>query len=487
MRLFLLFAWLNLWGWLFVFRKIKLILTLLFLALTINQVYAQKFAVIGDYGNAGNRELGVANLVVSWNPDFIITVGDNNYDDGADSTIDQNIGQYYADYIKPYYGIYGSDTATVNRFFPVPGNHDWNTQAGLTPYTDYFTLPNNERYYDFVWGDVHLFMIDSDPLEPDGIDTASTQAMWIKNKMDSSTAKWKIVVLHRPPYNSTGGVYTELRWPFKLWGADAVFAGHKHNYERLIVDGLVYFVDGLGGKSKQSFRDIMTESEFRYNGDYGAMLVEATSSDISFSFYNKLDSLIDSYEITDATPVELAFFAGTLNGNKVQLRWRTETEINNYGFSVERITDNLLWSSIGFVVGHGNSNSPKHYKFSDTDIAQSGEYYYRLKQIDNDGTFEYSNVVTVTVGLPVLFALSQNYPNPFNPQTRIDYTLPEQQNVSLRVYNMLGELVHELVNEVKPVGTYTVTFDGSDLPSGIYIYRIQTKGFAENRNMTLLK
>ncbi len=190
---------------------------------------------------------------------------------------------------------------------------------------------------------------------------------------------------------------------------------------------------------------------------------------------------------TSPLPVELAFFAGTLNGNNVELRWRTETELNNYGFYIERAIENSDWLAIGFVEGHGNSNSPKQYNYSDNDINLSGEYYYRLKQIDNDGTFEYSDVVTVTVGVPVLYSISQNYPNPFNPETRIDYTLPEQQNVSLRVYNMLGELVRELVNEVKPAGTYTVTFDGSDLPSGIYVYRIQTEGFSENKKMTLLK
>ena len=191
------------------------------------------------------------------------------------------------------------------------------------------------------------------------------------------------------------------------------------------------------------------------------------------------------------TPVELAFFAGTLNGNNVELRWRTETEVNNYGFYIERAIENLNWLALGFVEGHGNSNSPKQYTFIDSDIYESDNYYYRLKQIDNDGTFEYSDVVTVTVGVPVLFALSQNYPNPFNPETIINYTLPEQQNVSLRVYNMLGELVKELVNEVKPAGTYTVTFDGSSaaggLPSGIYVYRIQTERFSENKKMTLLK
>jgi hypothetical protein len=186
-------------------------------------------------------------------------------------------------------------------------------------------------------------------------------------------------------------------------------------------------------------------------------------------------------------PVELAYFAGVINGNKIEIRWRTETEVNNYGFDIERTKDNSDWLTIGFVEGHGNSNSPKQYNFSDTEIEQSGEYYYRLKQIDNDGTYEYSDVVTVEVGVPNKFYVSQNYPNPFNPSTRIDFTLPEKQLVSLRIYNTLGELVAELVNEEKEAGSYSVTFDASRLPSGVYIYRLQTSAFVENKKMTLIK
>ncbi len=189
----------------------------------------------------------------------------------------------------------------------------------------------------------------------------------------------------------------------------------------------------------------------------------------------------------DPLPVELSSFTVNVIDDIVQLHWRTETEINNYGFYIERSAENLDWLALGFVEGHGNSNSPKQYNFIDTDINQSGTYYYRLKQIDNDGTFEYLDVITVIVGIPVLFVLNQNYPNPFNPETRIDYTLKEQQDVSLRVYNVLGELVQVLLNEVKPAGTYTVTFDGTNLPSGIYVYRIQTERFSENKKMTLLK
>ena len=201
-------------------------------------------------------------------------------------------------------------------------------------------------------------------------------------------------------------------------------------------------------------------------------------------------------------PVELAYFTAALDGNMVQLHWRTETEVNNYGFAVERQVGSPLrrsgseastqssignWENIGFVEGNGNTNSPKHYTFIDSEIYKATNYYYRLKQIDNDGTFEYSNVITVTVGIPVLYSLSQNYPNPFNPKTRIEFTIPQKKMVSLRVYNILGELVTELVHKEKDAGSYSVTFDASNLSSGIYIYRLETPDFIDLRKMTLLK
>jgi hypothetical protein len=188
-----------------------------------------------------------------------------------------------------------------------------------------------------------------------------------------------------------------------------------------------------------------------------------------------------------ALPVELDFFTAILNGSQVELRWKTETEVNNYGFYIERSNDISDWTAIGFVEGHGNSNSPKQYNFNDNDINQTGTYYYRLKQIDFDGTIEYFNIVSVKIEIPNKYYLSQNFPNPFNPETRISFTLPEKQLVSLRVYNMLGELVEELVNGPREAGSYTITFDASNLSSGIYIYRIQTDNFAENKKMNFLK
>lgn len=256
-----------------------------------------RFAVIGDYGLAGDAEKDVADLVKSWQPDFVITTGDNNYPNGEESTIDENIGQYYADYIYPYRGSYPS-AATENRFFPSLGNHDWNT-PDLTPYHDYFELPGNERYYDLIWGPVHLFAVDSDSREPDGVSKGSVQANWLQAALESSDAPWKLVYMHHAPYSSaTHGSIDWMQWPFKEWGATAILAGHDHVYERLLVDGLPYFVNGLGGNpGRYVFLIPLPGSQVRYRADHGAMLVEASNSQITFQFYTRAGEMIDSYVI----------------------------------------------------------------------------------------------------------------------------------------------------------------------------------------------
>ncbi len=398
---------------------------------------------------------------------------------------------------------------STNKFFPALGNHDWYHEDSCKVYTDYFTLPGNERYYDFVRGNVHFFMLSNYGVgveeyngewspnprhgnygEPDGVSQSSIQGQWLENQLNScvnsSDNHWRVVVGHYPPYKGNKDDPT-ARWPYKDWGAHIFFSAHDHFYQVLEVDNFPYIINGVGG-TELTNKSTPAGIEIFYEKDYGACIVEAQANDLVVKFYNEDGVLRNTYQVTDVgLPVELAFFTGVVNGKKVELRWRTETEVNNYGFFIERSEENTDWSVLGFVEGYGNSNSPKEYSFIDTEIYESGNYYYRLKQTDNDGTFEYSNIETVTFGVPVLYYLSQNYPNPSNPETRIDYTIPKQQNVSLRVYNMLGEMVTELVNEIKPAGTYTTTFDASNLPSGIYVYRLETESFSSNRKMTVLK
>ena len=256
-----------------------------------------RFAVIGDYGLAGPAAGDVANRVKSWNPDFIVSLGDNNYASGSADMIDANIGQYYHDYIFPYTGIYGAGAIT-NRFFPILGNHDW-VAANARPYLDYFSLPGNERYYDFVQGPVHFFVLDSDSLEPHGISQTSIQAVWLRNALAASSSPWNIVLLHHAPFSSgTHGSNTDLQWPFEAWGADAVLAGHDHTYERIIKGGMLYFVNGLGGSSIYDFGTPLAGSQYRYNNDYGAMLVDATAATINFQFITRTGVVVDQYALS---------------------------------------------------------------------------------------------------------------------------------------------------------------------------------------------
>ncbi|KKL16225.1 hypothetical protein LCGC14_2497710, partial [marine sediment metagenome] len=179
-----------------------------------------------------------------------------------------------------------------NKFFPSLGNHDW--QSGSAPYTNYFTLPGNgyssssgnERYYDFVIGNIHFYSYDSDGNEPDGRTLGSTQANWLQGALAASTSQWNFVFMHHPPYSSANhGDQTAVQLPYKLWGADAVFAGHDHTYERIILDDFPYFVTGLGGRSIYSFGTPTTGSEVRYNQNYGAMKVVVDDTTATFQFY----------------------------------------------------------------------------------------------------------------------------------------------------------------------------------------------------------
>jgi tartrate-resistant acid phosphatase type 5 len=253
-----------------------------------------RMAVIGDYGQAGPAEAAVAELVGGWSPELVITLGDNNYDHGAASTLDENVGQYYHAFISPYLGKLGQG-AQENRFFPSLGNHDWRT-PDARPYLEYFTLPGNERYYEVVWGPLHLFALDSDPHEPDGNDVGSVQARWLRERLAASTSPWQLVYMHHPPYSSGDHGSSEfMRWPFAEWGVDVVLAGHDHHYERLERDGIVYIVNGLGGNPERyELRKALPGSEVRFNAEHGAMLVEATPERLELRFFTAAGREIDS-------------------------------------------------------------------------------------------------------------------------------------------------------------------------------------------------
>ena len=185
-------------------------------------------------------------------------------------------------------------------------------------------------------------------------------------------------------------------------------------------------------------------------------------------------------------PVELVSFTADVNGSNILLNWSTATEINNSGFSVERKSVNADWTTIGFVAGSGTTTESRKYSYSDNSVS-SGSYSYRLKQIDYDGTFEYSNTIEVVTNIPVHYDLDQNYPNPFNPTTTINYSLPEANFVTLAVYNSLGEKVSTLVNQVVEAGNHTLEFNAENLSSGIYFVRMEAGSFISTKKITLMK
>jgi hypothetical protein len=187
----------------------------------------------------------------------------------------------------------------------------------------------------------------------------------------------------------------------------------------------------------------------------------------------------------DALPVELSSFTSNVNGRDINLAWETKTEKNSNVFEVERLS-NLTWSVIGSVQAAVLSNSPKQYSFTDKSL-QAGKYQYRLKMIDNDGSFQYSRIVETEVSLPKDFELSQNYPNPFNPSTRISYNLPSDSKVTLEVYNTGGEKLAVLVDENQSAGFYSVNFMNKNISSGVYIYRLTAIDKASGNNFSSIK
>jgi len=186
-------------------------------------------------------------------------------------------------------------------------------------------------------------------------------------------------------------------------------------------------------------------------------------------------------------PVELISFTGNYDMGKVNLKWTTATELNNLGFEIERRTQDSEWILIGFIEGNGTTSESQEYFYTD-DFAESESInlYYRLKQKDYNGNFEYSDEIEILT-TPEVFSLSQNYPNPFNPVTVIKYQLPIKSSVTLKIFDLLGKEVETLVNEDKDAGYYQAVFDASNLSSGIYFYTLQTENYFVTKKMILLK
>lgn len=216
--------------------------------------------------------------------------------------------------------------------------------------------------------------------------------------------------------------------------------------------------------------------------------IASVPKDILFEPRSEFTPTIGAFEYDTTTlPVELASLSASISNRDVTIMWTTASELNNSGFEIERRLVNSDWVRVGHIQGHGTVSTPQNYAFTDRGLA-TGEYNYRLKQIDFNGNFEYFNLSSeVGIGIPSKYELSQNYPNPFNPSTRINYDLPADGKVSLQLFDMRGRNVAVIVNEVQTAGYYSVDFNGDNLSSGVYFYTISSGRFVATKKMILLK
>lgn len=270
------------------------------------------------------------------------------------------------------------------------------------------------------------------------------------------------------------------------WGSSPVYnAGRALN--AVTYGGGYFYAVGSGG--------IIVKSSDGINWSTEESGVTSELSDITFGNGYFIASGYPNTILVkqDVLPVELSSFTANEINTGVELKWSTATEQNNNKFIIERLTEckaegSKDWETVGEVLGSGNSNSVKNYSYLDKTVI-SGIYAYRLKQIDNDGTYKYSSEVRVDLGTPESFAVAQNFPNPFNPSTVINYKLPAASSVELKVYDILGKEVATLVNEKQEAGSYNVTFDTHklQLPSGMYIAKLNAGSYSKSIKMSLIK
>ena len=286
--------------------------------------------------------------------------------------------------------------------------------------------------------------------------------------------------------NTNGEVFYDINVPdVKLYTDDASFSA---TVTPTPASGSL-MVDFPGGNTISSYPNTIQLRIYTVgtvtNGTY-TVNIEGTGPN-GTPVHRRTNTLI----VDDPVPVELVSFNASINENSVVLNWKTGTETNNSGFEIQRSfsqgdirTD---WSAIEFVEGNGTTTNPTSYQYTDNTIGKIGTYFYRLKQIDFDGSYAYSNEVEVQVTNPIIYELSQNHPNPFNPSTIITYQLPEQSRVTLKVYDIIGKEVATLVDKEQAVGSYEVEFDAASLSSGIYIYRLQAGDYIAQKKMVLVK
>jgi tartrate-resistant acid phosphatase type 5 len=288
-----------------------------------------RFAVIGDYGTNDAPEVQVARMVQGWQPDFILTLGDNSYIDRekGKNGFERGVVDHYGAFIQ---SKEKDPTGEKTRFFPAMGNHDYDSDGigsgvdaqRLIDYADAFAVPSGEggiHYYEFARGPVRFFALDSNKNDVwSGSRTDSKQYAWWKKAMGAAKERWKIVYFHHAPYDSGTRHRRDVQmraWNFERSGVTAVLAGHEHVYERVMINGVPFITNGLGGRHLHGFRPPYVKgSEVRYpvpgettpeEKRFGAMLVEASDTAITFEAWNLGNKLIDRWP-PGAEPIKVA-------------------------------------------------------------------------------------------------------------------------------------------------------------------------------------
>jgi hypothetical protein len=468
-------------------------------------------------------------------------LGDNAYSDGTDSEYQAAVFDMYAAMLRK------------SVLWPAFGNHDGHSassrlQTGV--FYDIFTLPadgdaggiasGTEAYYSFDYANIHFICLNSHdmPREPDG-----EMLTWLQNDLTANAMDWTIAFWHHPPYSKgshdsdSEGRLSEMRSNalpiLEDGGVDLVLTGHSHSYERsylldghygpsstltdsMIInrgdgrtdgdgvyhkhtpgpaghEGAVYVVAGSSGKT--SGGSLNHPAMYVSLNVLGSVVLDVDGNRINLCFLDNTGTKRDYFTLVkgDIDTLVSAVFSSVkamVNAGKVHLKWQAETEINCFGYEIERFTIST-WDSIGFVRSNGTATISSGHEFRDdlSDIdPEVLEFKYRLKRIDKDGSLKYSPELTVVLVLPNTPQLNQNFPNPFNPTTKITYSIPNSGVVILKIYDTLGREVQTLVDEFQEAGIYSLDFDAGNFSSGIYFYTLRiSDGSADTKRMLLLK
>lgn len=285
-------------------------------------------------------------------------------------------------------------------------------------------------------------------------------------------------------------------WGITIQNGTTVQAGPNPNLGNIenvdtTDDGLNIFYGNIQGTDTFDVYNNCTNDIYAQNNDWRAYDSTLIETHVYHKVDNNLHGLIKFMPFSTSIPVELTFFTASFVEGNVVLNWITATELNNSGFEIQRLKDSKIerlndWETVGFVKGHGTSTEVHNYSYVDLN-PREGKSFYRLKQIDFDGTTEYSNIVEVVYGAVSEFALEQNYPNPFNPTTKISWQSPIAGHQTLIIYDLLGNEVAKLVDEFRSAGTYEIDFNASKLSSGVYFYELQTGEFVTTKKMILIR